>query len=342
MNRIMPVVRIVVIAGMLIETANYCANGQERIRVFAQRGGLLSQIIQNNWLRYRIVGGRIMVDGVRLGNIQHTLDGKGVKESFSISNENGQPSLKYERAGEEEQLTIEAAAAGDRLLIRRTPRGKSPAMAVEFSQAVNEKTTLTLGAGPERQVFRVQGIWHLLIACPKECRELLLPLLDMLRPDWKLADMAVDIEGRLLREADAERISSRARWAELVTQLADDSFAKREAADRALRAGDAGAVDYLRRLDFNRLDAEQQFRVSRIIDALGQANDDTVDQVAFTLAGDPTVWLMLLARPEPATRQTAARQLTALLGEPIAIDPAAEPDTQKDKREQLRVRIEGN
>jgi len=330
------------IAGMLLASAVCCnsANGQQRVRVFTSRGGLLAQIVQNNWIRYRVVNGRIMVDGVRLSNTQQAFNAKNVKESFSISNENGQPSLKYERTTGEEHLVIEAAAASDRLLIRSEPVGKSTAMAVEFSQAANEKITLTLGTGDKRQVFRGQGIWHLYVACPKEFKEYLSPLLDTLRPDWKLADTAADIEARLLRDADVTRVSHRARWAELVAQLADDSFAKREAADRALRACDIGIVDYLQRLDFSQLDAEQQFRISRIIEALGQANDDEVDQVVFSLAGDPMVWLTLLARPEPTTRQTAARQLTALLGEPIAIDPAASPDTQKDKREQLRAKIE--
>jgi hypothetical protein len=332
----MPVLlmRTIVIAGMLLGvSAPGALKAQER---------LLNRLLQNNWLRYRIVGGRIMIDGARLDNVQHTVNGTNLKETFSIRNENGQPALRYERTTNEDQIMIDAAAAGDRLLIRRTPREKSSILAVEFSQLPNEKITLTLGTGAERQVFRGQGLWHLLIAQPKECRQQLLPLLEMLRPDWKLADTAASIEEKLLRDAGGERVSGRARWATLVAQLADESFAKREAADRALRMDDAGAIDYLRRLDFSRLDAEQQFRVSRIIEALGQANDDSVDQVAAVLAGDPTVWLALLARPELATRQTAARQLTALLGEPIAVDPAADPVTQKDKREQLRTRIDGN
>ena len=51
------------------------------------------------------------------------------------------------------------------------------------------------------------------------------------------------------------------------------------------------------------------------------------------------VWLALLARPEPPTRQTAARELARLLGEPIAVDPAADPNAQKDRRALLQTRI---
>ena len=49
---------------------------------------------------------------------------------------------------------------------------------------------------------------------------------------------------------------------------------------------------------------------------------------------------MLLERPERSVRRTAARQLTAMLGEPIAVDPAADPETQKSQREQLRAKFD--
>ena len=122
--------------------------------------------------------------------------------------------------------------------------------------------------------------------------------------------------------------------------LGDESFAKREAADRALRTGNAGAIAYLRQLDVNHLDTEQQLRVGRILEAMAVQNgDDSVDQVAATLAADPALWMALLARPDPSTRRTAARELARLLGQSIPVDPAADPDSQKAQREQLRVRI---
>ena len=189
-------------------------------------------------------------------------------------------------------------------------------------------------------MFRARSIWRLLITQPKECQQHLLPLLEMLRPDWNLVDTAARVEQKLLQDATGDGVSNRARWAALVTQLGDESFAKREAADRALRTGNAGAVSYLRQLDVNRLDTEQQFRVGRIIEAMTVQNgDDSVEQAAAALAADPMVWCALLARSELSTRQTAARELVRLLGEPITVDPAAAPDTQKDRRELLRTRL---
>ena len=147
-------------------------------------------------------------------------------------------------------------------------------------------------------------------------------------------------EEKLLQEANGDGAANRARWAALVAELGDESFAKRKAADRALRTGNAGAIAYLRQLDVAHLDTEQQFRVGRIVEAMAVPNgDDSVEQIAAALATDPTLWLALLGRPDLATRRTAARELTRLLGQSIPVDPAADPDSQKAPRQQLRATI---
>jgi len=107
-----------------------------------------------------------------------------------------------------------------------------------------------------------------------------------------------------------------------------------------MRAGGMAALGYLRQLNLDRLDAEQRFRVRRIIDALTeQSEEDAPDKIAALLAADLEVWLRLLERPEAAVRQAAAGNLAALLGLPVDIDPAADPASQKAKREQLREKI---
>jgi hypothetical protein len=330
----MSIARTIAVAGALLGwIAADTGQGQEL---------LLNQVVQGNWLRCSVVGGRITVDGTRSGNTRSTSKRTGHDEAINIRNENGQFALDYERSNREERLIIEIASTGNRVVIRRTPQGNSATIPVEFSQVSNDTVTLTFGSGTQQQVFRAQGVWQLLIAQPKECRQHLLPLLEMLRPNWNLADTAVSIEKKLLRDADGNASASRVRWATLVDQLADERFAKRETADRALRRGDSSALAYLRQLDFARLDAEQQFRVQHIIEALaGQNDDDSAEQAASMLACNPMVLLALLGRPELTTRQTAARQLISLLGGPIPVDVAADPDAQKAQRERLRARIEG-
>jgi hypothetical protein len=71
-----------------------------------------------------------------------------------------------------------------------------------------------------------------------------------------------------------------------------------------------------------------------------QAGDDVPEQIAASLADDPSVWLALLGRSDVATRRTAAQQLTTLLGHSIEIDPAADPVSQEKARDELRKTIE--
>ena len=124
-------------------------------------------------------------------------------------------------------------------------------------------------------------------------------------------------------------------------QLGDESFAKRQAADRGNRAADPAVLNYLQQLDFSRLDTEQQFRVRRIIEALStRLGDDSPEQAASWLAGDPSIWLILLGRSEAATRRQAVGQLTAILGSPIPVDAEADPSTQKTQMEQVRLPID--
>jgi hypothetical protein len=297
---------------------------------------------QKDWLWFNIVDGRMSLSLTQLTNIQSTSRSPAGKETFKLRNENGQPRLSYELTGGEELLKVEVAGGGDDVHISRTPQGKSALLAVDFRQVPNEPMVLRLGTGAGQQVFGAADLWRLLIERPKECRQHLLPLLDMLRPGSKLAGTATEIEAKLLEGAAGPAVAERGRWAALVRQLGDDSFSNREAADRELRAGGDGATAYLRHLDQSRLDAEQRFRIRRILEAAAAQNgDDSPEQAAASLAGDPAVWLALLGRPELAARRAAVGQLAALLGEPIDVDPAAEPDSQKDKREQLRQRIEG-
>jgi hypothetical protein len=305
---------------------------------------LLNQWVRSSGNRFRInlVGGRLVLRAPQFGNFESRTNSANVKELLRFRIENGQPAMLYEQTTAGQRLTINLTTSGDSVSIRREPREKSSVVAVEFTQSLKEKTSLTIGSGDRRQVFRASDLWRLLLAHPKQCQEHLCPLLEMLRPDWKLVELAAGVERSLLECARETAAAEHARLAALVEQLADDRFARREAADRALRTGGPAALRYLRRLDYGSLDAEQQFRIRRIIAALaGVHEDDSAEDAAASLTGDPLVWWLLLDRPEAATRRVAAEQLATLLGEPIQVDPAAEPSTQKQQREQLRTRIDG-
>jgi hypothetical protein len=293
-------------------------------------------------LQFSIVNGRLTLKCRPLHNFQTRSDyGDGRGENMTLGSIQGRSLLKYERTSSREQVKIEMEAAGGKAIISRTPRGKSSFAAMQFEHASGGKVKLMLGVGDRRREFQADTLWRLAIVQQKECNEHLLPLLDLLHPNEKLEGMVGRIEKSLLGHANEDVAVAEARWAALVKQLGDDQFSKREAADRALRAGGVSATAYLRHLDIEKLDAEQQFRIRRILRALTvQSDDDLPDDVAASLAKDSGVWLALLGRPDVATRRTAARQLAKLLDQPIDVDPAAEPDSQKEKREKLRARIE--
>ncbi len=292
-------------------------------------------------MRFAVVDGRVSFICTRMTQFSSSTSGNTAsREEFSLLNRNGQLALSYERITDDETLKVSVTGAGDDVAITRSPNGKSAVTAVEFRQSPGKPITFSVGAGESKRTFSAPELWQLMIAHPKQCEEHLLPLLDLLRPDWKIAATAAEVEDKLIHGAGPEIVKQRTRWAKLVAQLGDDSFAKREAADRTLRAEGASAIGYLRQLDTRRLDAEQRFRIRRILESsVEDDKDDAAEDVAARLAGDPTVWLALLERPKLEYRKTAAAQLARLLGGPIGVDPAADPASQKQQRDRLRSRL---
>jgi hypothetical protein len=301
------------------------------------QGPMLTRMIGNREFQFAIVDGRLTFRDVMYGP---RLPGSKI-ESLRTSLENGQPRLDYHWADKAGSLAVEISGHRQFAHLRYAPLGAAPLKPVEYTQADDERVALIVGTGDRKQVFRAADLWQLALAHPQECKQWLTPLLLRLRPGRSLTDMSDRIESKLLSLHSDEMAARRIRWAELVAQLGDDRFGKRQAADRALRAEGLALLGYLRRLDFRRLDAEQQFRVRRILESLGGHDDDSVEVAAITLAEEPMVWLVLLGRPEERARKAAARQLASLLGRRIDVDPAADPATQKENRERLRAIIAG-
>lgn len=299
----------------------------------------LNQVVRTGLLKFRVISGRISLDGSRTGPIQYA----NTFEQLSVSqSDGGETAFSYHWTNNKKQLSIEVSNVS-KIRLRYGGKGDDAQIPVEFYQPLQAKVALKVGPEEKQQIYSAPSLWHLFLAYPAETKQHLVPLLELLHPNWKLSESAAAVEEELLRKADRNEISDPKRWAALVEQLGDDSFAKRQAADRAIRSADPAVLSFLQQLDFSRLDAEQQFRVRRIIEALSERlGDDLPEQVAAWLATDASAWLILLSRSEAVTRRQAARQLVALLGGPIPVDPEADPSTQKVQTEQLRLRIEGS
>jgi hypothetical protein len=303
---------------------------------------LFQQFFTPPRLRLTVMSGRIVnTGGWQYGNGTSTSSDGTNKEQITFRGGGGvgnTGSIAYERTTPQEEFKIEVTSDGA-LRFSRTPKGSSTMTPIQFSQGSGDPLSLTVGAADKQQVYRAPTLWHLLMEHPEESRPVV-ALLEQLRPQWGIVKVTASVEAELLKTAGGKRPDRQA-WLALVQQLGDDQFTKREAAERRLRSVGPGVLAFLQHLDFDQLDAEQQSRIRRIIKSVSrQTTDDTPEQVAAWLSEDPAIWLVLLSRADASVRQTAAKQLSAILGEPISVDPAADPAAQKDKREQLRARIE--
>lgn len=358
----------------------------------------LNTAVRGQWVQFSILGGRINLDGSRVGNIQHNYSSFSQKDHLSIRTDNGEAAMTYEWSNSKEQLEIDVSG-GSRIHFRRGPKiieakkdasqpkpptpqpagdassehnksknnapkeirdpvpssrdDKNPAeknlptktsekgTTIDFLQSPQDKAILTIEIDGQKQILSGQTLWHLFILYPEESRKYLAPFAHLLLPNNNLAEQAEAIEASLLRNSSSGFAVDRANWSRWVVQLGDENFARREAADRSLRSANSALLVYLQQLDFDRLDAEQQFRIRRIIDAISvKISGDTPEQVASWLSGDSAIWLALLSRTEVSTRRIAAKQLAAMLEGPIPVNPEADPATQKTQIEQLRKRLD--
>ena len=192
-------------------------------------------------------------------------------------------------------MSLEINSEG-RFYFHREGKGTKDLAVVDFLQTPDEPIVLTIDRAGRRETYRSPTLWHLLVTQPEVCREQVVPVMERLRRRWQIDRSVAAIEANLLRMAGESR-PDRRQWDTLVEQLGDSRFAKREAADRQLREAGPFVMAYLAQLDLSRLDAEQQFRIRRIVSSMSrQTSDDDPEQAAASLAEDPTVWLGLCRR----------------------------------------------
>lgn len=264
----------------------------------------------------------------------------GHHETLSVSSNNEQEaSIKYDLTTGDEQLSVNVSEGFD-IAISRHPIKQSHSVQVDFHQPRNGPIALTVVQDGVTREVRGETLWYLLLAEPELCRQHLLPLLEMLRGDWRLVETAQAIESQMLRIAAAYKRENIDRWSSLVGDLASDRFIIRQAAERELRAEGTTVIPYLQSLNHRQLDFEQWSRISGIIDSQAGAAEDTPEREACRLMDDRPLWVVLLSRPRETTRRMAARQLTFLLGRPIDFDPGAAESVRKSQVDALRKHME--
>ena len=292
----------------------------------------LTNVRRQGWVQFNLRSGRIVVAGLRGVNFSHSGQLTAERrERLSIRVSANEPILAYELITPAFRFQLDVAA-GHRVQIRRLPGENRSEPAVEFRQWPNEPLLLKVTGREGERVYQASSVWHMFLAEPAASREHLDPLLKFLFREWDFTKTAEEIEAALVRLAQSGAPPDQKRWAQWVQELGDANFAKREAADRGLRESGRVVASYLQRLDPATLDAEQRFRIRRILRALAElGNEESPPQLAMWLSGDVSVWLALLARDDEPTRRAALQRLEALVGHPLAFDPTA--DAQKRARQ---------
>ncbi len=298
----------------------------------------LTEAAQSRWLSFGIVSGRVTLTGSRFGSINSTSSSSGRAERLTIRSTGSGPAVGYQMSGSAGDFSLELAA-GNQLSIEWKPADEQ-VEPVRYTQGQAGSSRLEVGANQRQRIYAAPSVWHLMIAHPAVTRKHLVPLLELLSFELDPVDTADEVESALT-SADASVVApDRARWAALVEQLGAEEFARREKADRELREAGRMVVGYLKRLDPKQLDAEQQYRIHRIIQSMSShTGNDTPAQITAWLAGDPPVWLSLLDRADQSVRCLAAERLKNLLGRPIDFDPAADAETRAAQLEHLRLQV---
>ncbi len=300
---------------------------------------MLDQLVRSDDAVFAMVSGRVSLVGGGFGTRSTSSTGPAQSESLQMRFTEDETFLSYQLNIPTEVFLV-TVSAKQAIRLERRPTGKASFRAVTYVQKPGQEVVLLVGSDERTESIEAPSLWHLLLAVPDLCREHLLPMLATLSPHWDLEEVSKEIERGLLQGESSSALADRSRWTALLDQLADDSFARREAADRELRAAGPAALGYLRRLSLAALMPEQQHRIRRMMDAGGSENgNDTVDEVIAWLSGDAHAWLALADRPELASRQTAATRLGEILGEPIAFDPQAAPADRARQIDALRERL---
>jgi len=296
---------------------------------------------QRHWVKFAVVQGRVTVLNAQFGqSLSATFSDPDadVHEVFSVNVSAGSPAVHYELTTGRMHLAADFLDDG-RAVIECDPRGDSTATKLRYRQPSKGPVALEVGAGSSRQRYQAESFWHLMLQQPEACKRHLLPILQSLRPGWRLAETAGGIEAALLDAARTAPLPDRKSMATLVADMGGKSFHQRCRAERELRRMGLPALAYLERLDASALDTEQQMRVKRLIAALSGRRGDTPRTASAYLLDNSAVWLILASRDNAATRRLAAVHLARVTGRSIDFDHDADQSVRREQIARLRRQI---
>jgi len=298
----------------------------------------LSLFARTNWVRLEVVGGRIAVLTHRCGQSRSASsdDTEPARQQLNVQLRGNSLVMRYER---EDQFGRREMVVDEDGTLRITAlQYEADPREVTLHQPLEGKLSVTVESGGSLSQTSAVSLWHLILAEPQLCEQHVTPLLESLRPDWRIAEQGEAVRGSLLAAAGTDVLVQRAQWRKWVAELSHTNFQKRQAADRALRAVGQPMIAWLNRLDAEELDAEQRQRVRRICAELADPSADSPERVVSWLVDDKAVWLSLIANGDLDERIAASEHLSKLCRRTIPFDPRASQDQRQTQMRALMAR----
>ena len=150
----------------------------------------------------RVIAGRIVAVSSHTG--QHTSSsrsGSDRRERLSIRLTEAGPTVSYDLTTPGEQVGFEIVN-GDRVTLRRQYRTEQGPASIEYYQIPDRPVVVLSGPTDESVKIEAPTLWHLFLAEPEFCQQQIVPLLELMRPDWKVATLAAEIEEQLCRAGE--------------------------------------------------------------------------------------------------------------------------------------------
>lgn len=304
----------------------------------AESASGLSLFARTNWVRLEVVGGRIAVLTHRCGQSRSVSsdDSEPARQVLTVQLRGKMLVMRYQR---DDQFGRREMVVDEEGTLRITAlQYEADPREVTLHQPLEGKLTVTIESGGSLTQTSAASLWHLMLAEPQLCEQHVTPLLESLRPDWRIAEQGDSIRKALLATAGTDVLAQRAEWRQWVADLSHANFQKRQAADRALRAVGQPVIAWLSRLDPAELDAEQRQRVRRICTELADPSPDSPARVVSWLIDDKAVWLAMIAHGDLDQRIAAADHLSKLCRRTIPFDPHASQDQRQTQMRALMAR----
>jgi hypothetical protein len=296
-----------------------------------------SLVGQLRMFQLRVMSGRIVATSrASQQNLTSNHKDGAMREQLAIDLAGGMPNVTYERSTRDEKISFEVVS-GNKVTIEVMPRSTVDRPTLRFVQPAEGSLSLTVDVGDHVETYHAPTLWHLLVIESEVCHEHLIPLLEIMRPSWQLERRARQVEEALCQVDSNQVRLYHAAWQQSVAALTNDHYAQRERAEQQLLGSGPVVLPYLRSLERSDLDAEQRFRVRRVMRSLtSEGDEDTPERVTLWLTGDPRIWYALMSRSDLTVRRTALARLSRLLE--AAVDFAPEASLAERNRQLATLR----